>query len=239
MSMSLLIRRYAKRDFDYNSILLPELLVNNVQLTGKFSDFVILNVQHLMDAMTTVCQLAIQDSSKAPRIQRRTAKILQESAKISHENLVKVLAGPSARVDEIIQLLIIFNILYPAERVNNSEKANSMVPCQTSTPKSKAPIDDTAKEYIIPSLLAEENLDHRWNEYRDPRQEDIFYIDFYRFACEALFHQLLVQLAEHSILTESIDPVIRKWDGIFGWYDTKCYRLEYDKHFCTVKGSIR
>lgn len=215
-----------------------ELLVTKEESIGRFSDLVIINIQHLMDCMTNVFKLALDDSSKAPRLQRRAAKSLQESAKISHEDLKKALADTPAPADDVIELLAIYHVVVPAERINTSDKVDLMVPCQTSTPKRKTPSDDTAKLYIIPSLLPETDLNEIWNKYRDHATERIFFIDFYDFACEALFHQLLVRLAEQSTRVESIDPVIRKFDGIFGWYDVLCYRLVYYSEECVLKGAI-
>ena len=191
-----------------------------------------------MDGMTSVFKLAVNDSSKAPRLQRRAAKCLQESAKISHEDLKMALADVPAPADDIIELLTIYHVIVPAERINSSEKVDSMVPFQTSTPKRKTSSDHSAKFYIIPSLLNETNLDDTWTKYRGDATEITFFIDFYNFVNQVLFHQLLVRLAEQSIRDESIDPVIGKFDGIFGWHDELCYRLVYYSDKCVVKGTI-
>jgi len=113
-----------------------------------------------------------------------------------------------------------------------------LIPCHSSTPNAKVSRDESDKMYVIPSLLPEESLSTSWMKYKDPAGEHIFYIDFCGFPCEALFHQLLVRLADQSTRTESIDPIIKKYDGIFGWYDVMCYRLEYDKNSYVVKGTI-
>ena len=201
---------------------------------GRFSDVVILNIQHLMDSMTNVFKLALEDSSKAPRLQRRAAKLLQESAKISHANLEKALIHQSTSTREVIDLLVIYHIIVPAERINSNDATDTMSPRQTSTPK-KA---DT-RLYIIPALLPEESLNDTWCKYRDPLTEHTFYIDFYGFACEAVFHQVLVRLAEYSTRTDNFNPFIRKFDCVLGWYNVICYRLEYNKHVCVIKGTVR
>ena len=214
------------------------MLFGKEEANGRFSNLVILNVQHLMDAMTSVFKLAREDSSKAPRLQRRTSKLLKESAKISHEDLKKVLVDSSAPAEEVIELLVVFHIIVHAERINKNGVGDALIPCQSSTPKAKTSRDESAKMYIIPSLLPEESLNDSWIRYKDPAGEHIFYIDFCGFPCEALFHQLLVRLADQSARTESIDPIIKRYDGIFGWCDVMCYRLEYDKSSYIVKGTI-
>lgn len=115
------------------------MLVADNSSMKSLADMVILNIQHLMDAMATVCKLALQDTKKADRANRRVAKILQSDAKITHDDLDRLLQNVSAQNDQLIELLRIFNILLPAERINSGMNAldTEMIPTLTSTPKAK------------------------------------------------------------------------------------------------------
>ena len=115
------------------------MLVANNSSIQSLADVVILNIQHLMDAMATVCKLALQDTKKADRSNRQVAKILKSDAKITHDNLERLLKDVSAQNNQLIELLRIFNILLPAERINSSMDTSDieMAPKLTSTPKAK------------------------------------------------------------------------------------------------------
>ena len=189
--------------------------------------------------MTVVCQLTSEASvlKYVPR-HRKIAKLLQTDAKIFHKDLETVTEKCLAPKDQLIDLLKIFNILLPAARIN-VKKEFSPPPDSTSTPKGKQANDPDDILYVIPSLLQDVDLDSDWALACDSTGERVFYVDFYEFVPVAVFHQLLVQAAALSVSSDSFEPRLSRFDGIFGLNNSFAYRLQYIESQCQVKGRLR
>ena len=215
----------------------PEILTHTSH-GSMLKDLVILNPQHLVDAMALVCNLAKSNE----RSERQSSQILRQSSRVNLTTLENILEPFHAPTELLVDLLRAFNVLCPIPSPKSSNcsdisqfKAEEPVAC--STPKAKR----IAKDFLIPFLLKQKSLKKRWEKEicRSVERQLVCYVDFHEFVPESVFHQLLVKLSVASQEHHGFPAEIRRHAGIFCLGTKARIMLELLPNHCQIKVCVR